>query len=344
MKNALSYPYEQERLESLRRLRLFDTPIEERFERLTRLICKLMDVPIALLNLIDNRQQFYKSAQGLQATHAGLDGAFCPHAFHEPDMLLVPDTKLDNRFYDNPFVTGELLNVGFYAGCAIRTPDGMPVGTICAIDTKPRQMTEEQLQALRDIAALAESELRISFLQHENDALETELQQANRLALIDPLTRLWNRAGMESMINTEWAEARRYKRPITITMCDIDHFKRLNDNYGHDVGDDVLRNVSKKLIESLRMEDHACRVGGEEFLLILPNCVPEKAGEVLERMRIGIASTSLTQTEIEGPITMSFGAATVIPDLDIAPGAAIKAADLALYKAKNSGRNRVVMA
>ncbi|MES2729489.1 MAG: sensor domain-containing diguanylate cyclase [Pseudomonadota bacterium] len=339
------YGEEQQRLESLRKIRLLDTPIEERFERLTRMICRVMDVPISLFNLIDDKRQFYKSVQGLHATNAPLTGAFCTHAFQENDMLLIPDAHKDLRFHDNPFVTGALLNVGFYAGCPIHTPDGMPVGTVCAIDTKPRQMTEEQLQALRDIAAMAETELKIAFLENENKELEDELEQANRLAMIDPLTRLWNRGGMEMILNKEWAEARRYKRPITLVMCDIDHFKKLNDAYGHAVGDDVLRTVSKKLLENLRTEDFACRIGGEEFLLILPNCLAEPALEILERIRSGIRGTTLSDTtDIAWPVTLSFGVATVIPDLDTAPGMVIKSADAALYTSKNTGRDRVSIA
>jgi hypothetical protein len=81
MRDAQPYPQEEQRLDSLRKTRLMDMPIEERFERLTRMICRLLDVPIALFNLMDNKQQFYKSVQGLSATYAALEGAFCPHAF-----------------------------------------------------------------------------------------------------------------------------------------------------------------------------------------------------------------------------------------------------------------------
>jgi hypothetical protein len=114
MIEAKPYPEEVKRLESLRALKILDTPIEERFERLTRMVCRALDVPIALFNLIDENRQHYKSVQGLTNTDASLDAAFCTHAIHE-DMLLVPDTSRDTRFFDNPFVTGERLNIGFYA-------------------------------------------------------------------------------------------------------------------------------------------------------------------------------------------------------------------------------------
>lgn len=344
MRDPAPYPHEAQRLQSLKKIKMLDTPIEERFERITRMVCRLMDVPIALFNLMDESRQFYKSAQGVNITNAALDGAFCPHVFHEQDMLLVPDAYKDERFFDNPFVTGKYMSIGFYAGCAVRTPDGMPVGTLCAIDTKPRQMTDEQLSALRDLAGMVESELKIAYMKSEKETLESELEQANRLAMIDPLTRLWNRAGMEEMLNKEWAEARRQKKPITVAMCDIDHFKKINDTYGHPVGDEVIRNAARRLLETLRDEDCVCRVGGEEFLIILTDCAPEKVHETLDRMRAHIADHALSSPPLDWPVTMSFGAATVIPNLDTPPGGLIKLADHALYQAKQHGRNRVELA
>jgi diguanylate cyclase (GGDEF)-like protein len=344
MIEAAPFPQEEQRVNALKKIRMLDTPIEQRFERLTRMVCRLMDVPISIFNLIDDQEQFYKSAQGINAVRAPREGAFCTHAFHEPDMLLLNDASKDDRFHDNPFVTGEIMNIGFYAGCAVKTPDGMPVGTLCAIDLKPREMTPDQLQTLRDISAMVETELKLAYMQHDKKELESSLEQANRLAMIDPMTRLWNRLGMEAMMNKEWAEARRYKRPLTIVMCDIDHFKKINDTYGHDVGDDVIRTAGKKLLENLRTEDHICRVGGEEFLMILPNCTINAASELLERTRKTVEKSRFSDTHIEWPVTMSFGATTIIPDMNTAPAAAIKRADQALYEAKNSGRNCVIAA
>ena len=342
MINAKPYPLEQQRLESLRKLRMLETPIEERFERLTRMVCRLMDVPISYFNLIGDKQQFLKSVQGMEDVHPQFDGSFCPHTFHEPDVMVIEDASNDARFQDSPFVTVD-SGIRFYAGCAVKTPDGMPVGTVCAIDTKPRQMTADQLDALRDIAAMVETELRAAFIQNEKEELETELEQANRLALIDPMTRVWNRAGMETILNKEWAESRRKKEIITLVMCDIDHFKKINDTYGHAAGDDVIRGVAKKLIEHVRAEDHVCRVGGEEFLIILPTCSPENALTIMERVRAAIAETKFIERNDGKNTTMSFGVSGIVPNMDTAPGLLIKTADAALYDAKNGGRNRVVV-
>lgn len=106
MIEAPPYPKEKERLSALKKLQLLDTPIEERFEAITHKVCRILDVPIALFNLIDENRQHYKSAQGMNSTtNVTLDGACCTHALHEDDMLLVPDASKDERFHDNPHVT-----------------------------------------------------------------------------------------------------------------------------------------------------------------------------------------------------------------------------------------------
>jgi len=353
MIEAKPYPREKERIASLRSLHLLDMPIEERFERITRMVCKFLDVPIALFNLIDEHRQHYKSVRGLGNTDAPLEAAFCTHALNEDEILLVPDTSKDERFFDNPFVDGTLLNVGFYAGCPIHTPNGMPVGTLCAIDTKPRELTDDQLALLHDLAAIIETELKVSSLTKAQRELAAELNEAKHLALVDPLTRLWNRSGIEKLLAKECDEALRHKKPVTVVMGDIDHFKRINDGFGHPAGDIVLKDVSKKILEALRGEDDVGRVGGEEFLIILTNCEPEKVFEAVERIRQSVQKKPVELGEVQHgntkiiqslPVTMSFGAATAMPGTRIDTADLIKRADKALYKAKDSGRNKVVVA
>ncbi len=341
MISAPSYPQEQQRLTELKSAGLLDTPIEERFERITRLVCRLMDVPIAIFNLIDEDRQHYKSIQGLKAVNAPLEPAICTHAILERDMLLVPDAKKDQRFHDNPFVTGEILDIGFYAGCPVHTPGGMPIGTLCAIDTKPRDMTPDQLAALRDLAAILETELKLSNLSKSEQMLIEELSEAKRLALVDPLTRLWNRGGTEQLMEKEWSIAQRNKAPFTVVMCDIDHFKKINDTYGHPAGDAVIAYVAGKLLESIRGEDILGRVGGEEFLIFLTDCKPGTEFETVDRIRQKIMADTIVADDNLVNVTMSFGVATCYPADEVDGKVLIKRADDALYYAKNNGRNQV---
>lgn len=339
-----AFPQEEQRIKSLHSLNLLDNPVEERFERITRMVCRVLDVPIAIFNLIDHNRQHYKSVQGLSVIDATLKAAFCTHTILENEMLLVEDTSKDNRFFDNPFVTGEILDMGFYAGCPVKAPDGMPIGTLCAIDRKPREMSKDQIESLKDLAAILETEIRIRTLTSDQEVLRDELDKANQLALIDPLSRLWNRQGIYKILEPAWSEAIRKQKPLTLVVADIDFFKKINDTFGHEAGDEAIRTVSKRLIQAVRNEDAVARIGGEEFLILLSDCLPDKVFETVERIRLRIDQSPMEIENYGIHVTMSFGAATVQPSQDNSYPELIKIADKALYEAKNSGRNRVIVA
>lgn len=157
---ARLHPSEVERLAALNRLGILDTPSDERFDRITRLATTILGTPIALIGLIDRDRQWFKSKVGMGEDEVARDVSFCAHAIVDPDHLtmVVPDARLDDRFADNPWVAGE-GDVRFYAGCQIRDPSGLPMGTLCVVDRLPRELTAEQEQALADLGAMVEDEL-----------------------------------------------------------------------------------------------------------------------------------------------------------------------------------------
>ena len=337
------YPREAERLATLRALNLLDTPIEQRFERITKLVCRLLDVPIAHFNLLDEHRQHLKSAQGLTAVDVPLAGAFCSHSIHEDKMLVLPDASKDVRFWDNPFVTGRLLNIRFYAGCPVRAPNGLPIGTLCAIDTKPREMSPEQLTMLRDLADMLELELCVSRLNNAHAELVAQLDAAERLARVDCLTRLWNRTGILEIVEKDWAEAQRHGRPLAFVVADLDHFKSINDTYGHQVGDAVISMTAKVLLANTRGGDSVGRMGGEEFLAVLTSCEPTTLMDAVERLRTGVVENEYIAGGSRLPITISCGAAVTIPRKGTDWATLVKKADDALYAAKRQGRNRSII-
>lgn len=149
---APPHPQEEERLAELLSLAILDTPPEERYDRLVQLIARICDVPIALVSIVDARRQWFKASVGLDACETGRDEAFCAHAILSPQQLLiVPDALADPRFRDNPLVTGP-PHVRFYAGAPIVLSSGLPVGTLCAIDRRPREPWPWQLQSLALLA------------------------------------------------------------------------------------------------------------------------------------------------------------------------------------------------
>jgi PAS domain S-box-containing protein len=153
------HPEESERLQRLRELGVLDTAPEAAFDRVTQLATKLFDVPIALVSLIDANRQWFKSRQGLDATETPRNISFCGHAVALGDLLVIEDAALDPRFADNPLVTGPPY-IRFYAGAPLHSDDGLPLGTLCIIDRKPRTFGPEERELLLNVAPLAESELR----------------------------------------------------------------------------------------------------------------------------------------------------------------------------------------
>ena len=155
---------EQQRLAHLHNLHVLDTPIEERFERIGRLLCRVLGMPMAAISLVDADRQWFKSVHGLDVKQTPRKTSFCSHAILSDETLVVPDARLDPRFSDNPLVTGE-SNFRFYAGHPLKITDGIRIGTLCVFDTKPRTLLPEDLQFLQDLAVTTANELKTSMLK-----------------------------------------------------------------------------------------------------------------------------------------------------------------------------------
>jgi phosphoribosyl 1,2-cyclic phosphodiesterase/DNA-binding response OmpR family regulator len=149
---------EKERLAALRSLNLLDTEAEERFDRYTRIAAALFDVPVALVTLVDEDRQWFKSCIGTQECETSREVSFCAHALKQHEVMVVPDALADPRFADNPIVVGG-PRIRFYAGAPLHLPGGHCVGTLCIIDHRPRQITNEQVKLLEDLGKLVEKEL-----------------------------------------------------------------------------------------------------------------------------------------------------------------------------------------
>jgi two-component system, cell cycle response regulator len=169
-------------------------------------------------------------------------------------------------------------------------------------------------------------------LVEAHDALKFEASH-------DPLLRIWNRRAIIDLLSTELGRAKRLQTPLSVLFADLDFFKRINDNYGHLIGDDVLRSAAGKMSGAVREYDHVGRCGGEEFLLVLPDCDTEAAREVAERVRQHIGGEPAVIAPMQVDITVSIGVSQwhsgqQIRDL-------LHQADVALHRAKQNGRNRV---
>ena len=229
--------------------------------------------------------------------------------------------------------------------------DGMPLALAYgAIDYVRKPCNEYEF------LARVRSALR---LKHEIDrrkARERELIEATRqlydlntmltrLSLIDSLTGIANRRNFERVMEKEWRRGYRSDGPLGLLMIDVDHFKSYNDHYGHQSGDECLRQVARVLKDALqRPGDIICRYGGEEFAAILPDTPTEGAIIVAEKLRSEMEKTSLPHQHsmVANVVTLSIGAASIKPTKAGTPATLIEQADQALYMAKERGRNRVV--
>jgi two-component system cell cycle response regulator len=175
------------------------------------------------------------------------------------------------------------------------------------------------------------------------DRLRDNVQQSIEMAITDGLTGLYNRRYMESHLGALLEQAGARGKPLTIMVLDIDFFKSINDTYGHDAGDDVLREFAVRIRKSIRGIDLACRLGGEEFVIVMPETDMAVATIVAERLRRRIASEAfnIAQGVKAIDVTISIGIAT-LDTADDTPSTILKRADQALYRAKRDGRNRVV--
>lgn len=313
------------RIAALNRYDILDTAPEKPFDKITGLVQTVMDVPIAAVSLVDVHRQWFKSMQGLDVAETSREVAFCHHTIQQREPMVIPDATADPRFSDNPLVTSA-PHIRAYTGVPLQTPDGYNLGSLCAIDYKPREFDASQIAILTSFAKLVVDEV--------------ELRQ---VASTDGLTGALTRRGFVEAATQEIERSRRYGRPLALALFDLDHFKSVNDTYGHPAGDSVLRYVTECANDTLRSSDTLGRIGGEEFALLLPETDPEAALDCVERLRRAIADNQIPIEAGRISVTASFGVCSLTDRYgDVESWLA--AADEALYGAKTRGRNRTVFA
>lgn len=337
------------RLDALRRIALLDTPREECFDRLTRLGAKLTEVPATFVSLVDLNRDFYKSAfvfgEPLTSTRQLEERTFCQYAITTEEPLIIDDVTTELVFRDVPSVLS--LGVRAYVGIPLVTEDGQVIGSFCAVDFKPKHWTERDIDILSDLARSTMREIELRSLIQEsastNLRLVEQMQKVNELnhrlevlTTTDALTGINNRRAFEHSLAQELALVERRSTPLSLVIVDVDHFKMINDTYGHAAGDKVLQSIAALLTKTARNVDVVARIGGEEFAVILPNTDETSALTIAERMRAAVANEVWLNT----PLTISLGTATLSSHEDAS--SLFVRADKAMYAAKANGRNRVV--
>ncbi|MCW5719032.1 MAG: sensor domain-containing diguanylate cyclase [Bauldia sp.] len=313
---------EAKRLEALDRYDILDTPPEESFDRIGRMIRRLLKVPMSIISFIDRDRQWYKASEGMGVLQVPRESSFCERTIESGLPLVVENAATDPRFADNPYVTGD-PGVRFYLSVPLTTKDGFHIGTVCAVDTEPREVGANDIELLSEFAEMVMDELELR-------------DRATR----DALTGCLSRRALRDEASRTIALSLRHGLPLSLIALDLDHFKSVNDTFGHAAGDEVLKAAANTVAGTMRRSDVLGRLGGEEFAVLLPNTDLAGAFEAAERMRNTLAER---QVDIgagrTAAVTASFGVAAIgngIEDID----ALLAQADEGLYIAKRSGRNR----
>jgi diguanylate cyclase (GGDEF)-like protein len=521
MKKPVIPSNEAERLEALYSYDMLDSTSEEIFDNITWIASLVCNAPMSFITLVDRDRQWFKSAEGLDIKETSRDVSFCSHAINDEGMMEVSDATEDERFNDNPLVTGE-PKIRFYAGIPLVNPEQFKLGALCVIDRSPKTLTALQKDILQRLSQIVmalfeakrvaiaqireheESELilketgaklekglhameqrnremglltevtsilqsclteeeacvslttyckqlfpdahgTLSLLQNARGTLQTMVswghensqksfatndcwalrrsqyyqvddtsqglvckhlpghsegekysslcvpmmaqgetmgllclefphpadtkeeesfshnqsilaiavaeQSALALANIrlrqtlhsqsnsDALTGLNNRRFLSEEFNNILADATAGNKPVSVILIDVDHFKTINDTLGHEAGDMVLQKMSEVFRDFVRQNDIVCRLGGDEFLVVMPDVSLDKACTRAEELRAAVSQIKINKDGF--PITVSLGVAD-FPAHGNTAEKLIQSADEALYKAKEAGRNKTM--
>ncbi|HEV7804898.1 MAG TPA: sensor domain-containing diguanylate cyclase [Solirubrobacteraceae bacterium] len=304
---------------------LLDGSPEPVFDRFARVAAQAAGTPVALVSLVTDARQCFVGMCGVKqpwadARETPLTHSFCQHVVANAAPLVVEDARLDPILCSNLAVIE--LDVVAYAGYPIVGPGGAVLGSLCAIDDRPRVWRAAQLESLSEIALLLGNEL-------ERRSLVRRLAADART---DALTGLANRRAWDEELPRALHHAQRLGHPLTAVIVDVDHFKAYNDRHGHPAGDTALRDLGARWSTHVRDIDVLARIGGEEFGLLLPGASARETLHVADRLR----------HDMPGGLTASVGIAVWTPPMTA--DALVALADGALYRAKVEGRDRACIA
>lgn len=327
---------EAARLQALRSYDILDTPSEQEYDDITLLASQICGVPIALITLIDDERQWVKSKVGIEVEETSRNTAFCSYAVMPgaPQPFVVEDATKDERFADNPFVTGD-PNIRFYAGAPLVTADNHALGTLCVIDRQPRRLTGAQLEALQALARQVSLKLelrRMSVLLRESN------EQLQNLSLTDDLTGLFNRRGFLFHAEQQLKLFRSRRSDgggLWLMMADMDGLKLINDNFGHEEGSLAIIKTGEIIRRTFRSSDVAARLGGDEFVVLIINAVENFDRIIAARLQSNFDEYNAASGK-SYELSVSFGVVSVEFNSADSIEETIKQADEAMYEHKRS--------
>jgi GGDEF domain-containing protein len=295
-----------QRLDALRAGFCAYAPREERFDRITRTAKRLLHVPIAMITIVEQDEQWFRSVQGLQIDHTPRDISFCGHAIALNKPLCIPDTWEDPNFSDNPLVTGP-PGIRSYMGWPLELSSSLAVGALCVIDTIPRRYSNDEYEALRDLAGLAEAELRINAMSDIQSKLMMRMTALQRKGALDPLTGCWNIRGFRDLLAISVEDARSHGTDLAICSLRIDDFDALVSSAGVTNPDALTLMLAQVLRQRLPHKGALARLGPNYFCALVPAPSAMALEDELGKLTCPKATVNLSDSKlsIELPLTVS---------------------------------------
>jgi len=352
---------EAERVAELHSLGLLDTASSPSFDAITAAAVELFGVPMSLVSLMDEDRQWFKSAVGFGATiETPRAIAFCAYPVASGDYFDVEDAIIDVRFADNPLVVSG-PGVRFYAGAPIISPSGNALGTVCILDAEPRDLSAEERRMLEHLAEMAaalceEHRQRNQSLNSVEQVLtaigdavladgsgdvsrQRRLQQElEYLTDHDRLTGALDRVEFERQLGAAISTARQTDQSHAVLYLDLDQFRIVNDQFGHVIGDELLRQVAALITNELTSADTVAHLGGDEFGIVLQNYSVDQAMFFAERIVGGVQQLRHGFVGLSIHTGVSIGVVAITADSPNV-GDVLKHADIACCMAKQGGGN-----
>lgn len=313
---------EKNRIAALQALDILGAPREPALDRIVHLVRMEFGAQHAGIMMIDRTSAIFAARDNIAQKSIPREEAFCNLAIQTDEPLILPDTAADPRTHDHPQVARGICS---YAGIPLKTQSGYNIGSLCVFDTRPLSFPPEKIVKMQELARLA------------MDCIELR-----RLAIQDHLTGAMNRRGFMNELDREMRRHDRGEGNLALALMDLDHFKQINDRFGHPAGDQVLRSVVMLAIEDWHQAEAIGRLGGEEFGFLMPGHDETSAFPLIEGLRCAIQAIRLPDMP-DLRVSASFGIAEAGP-LAARSATLLTRADTALYSAKAGARNRTALA
>lgn len=304
---------------------------------LSRLARDMFGTSRAAVHILDDDWLHIVQQSGDEASEFSRDMTTCHVVVLTNELVVVPDLSKDPQWQSMPYVV-ESPHIRFYAGTPIELEPGLAVGSFCVTDTKPRQFSLDEQASLKRFATIAGALLRLERANFTMGLAQRELRDA---AMTDPLTGFFNRNALELVVDEQLRDVLRDNGTFGALYLDMDGFKAINDEHGHDAGDNVLQESAVRIRGCIRAQDTVVRMGGDEFAVFLPR---PQAPETLEKIAERLLGAFREPFDIKGTkvvANLSIGGA-IAPQAGNDRFALLRRVDEALYQAKKEGRNRFI--